>query len=117
MGARGPPMNLGREFGSRVRSLRRAHHFTQEGLAERSGLSVDAVRRIERGAFSPSLNTMDKLCRGFGISLRTLFESFGPTRRDEVEQVCDYLSTRSPREVQMVWRVIRAIFEPGQRAK
>lgn len=108
----GAPMNLGREFGWRVRSLRRARGFTQEDLAERSGMSVDAIRRIERGAFSPSLKTMGKLCRGFGISLRTLFETFGPTGPDEVEQVCDYLSTRSRREVQMVWRVIRAIFEP-----
>lgn len=97
-----------------MRSLSRVCGCTQEGLSERSGLSVDAILRIERGAFSPSLKTIGKLCEGFGISLRTLFEGFGPTGPDEVDQVCDYLCTRSRREVQMVWRVIRAIFEPRQ---
>jgi transcriptional regulator with XRE-family HTH domain len=36
-------------FGARLRRLRRRAGLTQEALAERSGLSVDAISALERG--------------------------------------------------------------------
>lgn len=106
-------MDIGSDFGRRVRSVRLARGHTQEDLPDASGLSVDAIRRIERAAFSPSLKTMCKLCDGLSLSLRTLFDDLAPPRRDDVEHICDYLHRRSRREVGMVWRVIRAIFLEG----
>lgn len=103
-------MNIGYGFGRRVRAVRLARGLTQEELADLSDLSVDAIRRIERAAFSPSLRTMSKLCDGLSISLRTLFDDFVPPRRDDVEYICDFLHRRSRGEVSTVWRVIRAIF-------
>ena len=102
---------VGKRFGVHVRALRHARQFTQEGLAERSELSVDAVRRIERGAFSPSLETVNKLATGLDVSLRTLFNDFDRDRRDQVAELCDYLGKRNRKELRMVWRVIRAMFE------
>lgn len=63
-------------FGEHIRSLRRARGLTQEAVAERSGLSVDTVRRLEAGTFSPSLDTLRKLCAGLDLMLSTLFESY-----------------------------------------
>jgi transcriptional regulator with XRE-family HTH domain len=107
------PMSLGRRFGAHVRALREARHLTQEALAELSDLSVDAIRRIERGAFSPSLNTLAGLAGGLEVSLATLFEGFDRGRRDDVAEVADYLATRTAREVRTVWRIVRALFEEG----
>jgi transcriptional regulator with XRE-family HTH domain len=100
-----------RRFGDHVRRLRTAKRLTQESLAERSDLSVDAVRRIERGAFSPSLDTLGKLAVGLDVSLKTLFHSFERERSDSVAVICDFLASRSGREVQLAWRVIQAMFE------
>ena len=104
-------MNVGRRFGTHLRTLRHARHLTQEALAERSELSVDAVRRIERGAFSPSLETVNKLASGLDVSLRTLFNEFDRDRRDQIAELCDYLGKRSKHELRVVWRVMRAMFE------
>ena len=104
-------LNVGKRFGVHVRTLRHARQLTQEELAERSALSVDAVRRIERGAFSPSLETVSKLATGLEVSLRTLFNDFDRDRRDQVAELCDYLGRRNRTELRMVWRVIRAMFE------
>ena len=98
-------------FGNHVRRLRNSRKLTQEELAERSELSVDAIRRIERGGFSPSLDTLGKLSDGLDVSLKTLFQSFGRERSDRVAEICDYLACRSGREVQLAWRVIQAMFE------
>ena len=98
-------------FGNHMRRLRNARRLTQEKLAERSELSVDAVRRIERGVFSPSLETLGKLAAGLDVSLKTLFHSFERERPDQVAEICDFLAERSGREVRLAWRVIQAMFE------
>lgn len=98
-------------FGSHMRRLRTARKLTQEKLAERSELSVDAIRRIERGSFSPSLETLGKLAVGLNVSLKTLFQDFERERPDQVAQICDFLAHRSGREVQLAMRVIYAMFE------
>lgn len=98
-------------MGAQVRALRRQRELTQEELAERSGLSVDAIRRIERGAFSASLNSLQKLSKGLSISLGTLFQSLRHDRAD-VSQVCELLGTLGPEQVALAWRVLRALFLP-----
>jgi transcriptional regulator with XRE-family HTH domain len=100
-----------RRFGEHIRELRKARTLTQEELAERSALSVDAIRRIERDAFSPSLETVRKLTVGLDLSLRTLFQGLDGERRDPVQEICDFLGRRSGREVRLAWRVLRAMFE------
>jgi transcriptional regulator with XRE-family HTH domain len=101
----------GEGFGRHVRSLRRARGQTQEVLAERSGLSADTIRRLEHGAFSPSLETLRKLCVGLDLMLSTLFESFELGARDESRELTDLLAGRSPREIVLATQVLRALFD------
>jgi transcriptional regulator with XRE-family HTH domain len=102
------------KFGNHVRKLRHGRGLTQEALAAQSSLSVDAVRRVEHGTFSPSLDTVRKLAWGLNISLKTLFESFERKRRKILAELCDFLATRSDREVSTAWQVIRAMLsKPG----
>jgi transcriptional regulator with XRE-family HTH domain len=103
-------LNLRQKFGEHIRQLRKGRELTQEALAERSDLSVDAIRRIERGGFSPSLETVHKLSEGLELSLQTLFKGFEHQKRDYVAEMCDFLSKRSAREGKVAWRVVRAIF-------
>ena len=101
----------GREFGKHVRSLRRARGMTQEVLAERSRLSADTIRRLEHGSFSPSLETLRKLCLGLDLRLSSMFEAFELGARDESRELVDLLLCRSPREIVLATRVLRALFD------
>ncbi|HLT37925.1 MAG TPA: helix-turn-helix transcriptional regulator [Enhygromyxa sp.] len=107
----GRGLSTGRNFGRHVRSLRRARGMTQEVLAERSGLSADTIRRLEHGSFSPSLETLRKLCMGLDLMLSTLFESYELGARNESRELVDLLATRTPRELMMATRVLRALFD------
>ena len=100
-------------FGDHVRALRKQATLTQAMLAKRSGLSVDSVRRIERGAFSPSLDSIAKLCMGLGISIARFFDAFDHPESGLPNQIAGALRGRSPSELQMVWRVVRAILGRG----
>jgi transcriptional regulator with XRE-family HTH domain len=104
-------ITLRRRFGENIRQLRLSRGLTQEGLAEKSDLSVDAVRRIEWGTISPSLDTLSKLANGLDISLRTLFSTFEQRKRDDVAELSDFLSRRSSKDARLVARLVKVLFE------
>ncbi len=104
-------LKLRRRFGENLRQLRLSRGLTQEGLAEKSALSVDAVRRIEWGTISPSLDTLSKLATGLEISLCTLFETFERKKRNDVAELSDFLASRSPKDARLVARLVKVLFE------
>jgi transcriptional regulator with XRE-family HTH domain len=62
----------GEEFAARVRELRRRRKLTQEALAEACDLASDTIRRMEHAGFSPSLDTLNKLAKGLGLTVTQL---------------------------------------------
>jgi hypothetical protein len=73
---RSTPTHLALRFGRLVKSLRTARGLTQEGLVARADLSRDTITRLEIAAFSPSLETLNRLVAGLDSSLSTLFAAF-----------------------------------------
>jgi transcriptional regulator with XRE-family HTH domain len=103
-------MPLGPSFGRHVRSLRQARGMTQEVLAERTKLSPDTIRRLEQGSFSPSLDTLNKLCKGLDIQLSTLFEAYELGERNISRELLDLIVTRSPGILVLAFRMLRTLF-------
>jgi len=66
-------MSVKQDLGGRIRSLRRGRGRTQEQLAERVGLSVNYVSRIERGLENPTLETLLGLAEALKVELGDLF--------------------------------------------
>ena len=62
-----------KQFGERIRDLRNAKGLSQEKFA----LSIDMDRTyyasVESGKRNVSINNIDKIARGFGVSLEELF--------------------------------------------
>lgn len=60
-------------LGDRIGKLRRLADLTQEGLAERSGVSVDVIRKLEQHRkHSARLPTLHALAKGLGVELTAL---------------------------------------------
>jgi transcriptional regulator with XRE-family HTH domain len=63
-----------KQFGERIRDLRNAKGLSQEKFA----LSIDMDRTyyasVESGKRNVSINNIDKIARGFGVSLEELFK-------------------------------------------
>jgi len=68
-------------LGARIRSLRRGREQTQEQVAERVGLTVNYVSRIERGLENPTLETLLKLAEALRVEPVDLF-TFSHEERD-----------------------------------
>ena len=61
------------EFGLRIRRYRKRLGFSQEELADRSGLHRNYISDVERGRRNVSLDALLRLSRGLGINIRELF--------------------------------------------
>lgn len=100
-----------RHFGACIRTLRASRGLTQQDIADRGGLSVDSVRRIEAGAMSPSLATVGKLAAGLGMSLGSVFRYCDEGKRDLVDEIAEFLATQSPADIKRAERVLAAMFD------
>lgn len=58
----------------RMKELRKRRGFSQEAFADHAGLHRVAVGWIEQGKRVPSLKTLVKISKGFGISLSELLK-------------------------------------------
>lgn len=52
----------------RMRQVRELKHFTQEDLADRSGLSASQIYRIESGKSEPSADAVVAIAKGLEVS-------------------------------------------------
>ncbi len=66
------------QLGVRIQRFRELAEMTRETLAERSGLSVEFIRRLEEESIYPSLGPLLKIARALGLRLGTfLDDEFG----------------------------------------
>lgn len=61
----------------RIRELMEGRNWTEGELAKASGLSYSTVFDIVNRGSVPQVKTLDKLCRGFGMSLSEFFREIG----------------------------------------
>jgi len=65
------------DVGTRIREIREERRLSLRALAERCGLSVNAISRIERGDSSPTVSSLLLLASGLDIHIKDFFET-GP---------------------------------------
>lgn len=66
---------LHERIAERVGELRKAHGFSLDALALRSGVSRSMISLIERGESSPTAVVLEKLAAALGVTLASLFDS------------------------------------------
>lgn len=77
---------------ARLEELMRSHGFrSQSQLARRAKLPQSTIHRIlQRTDYEPSLPTLEKLAKAFGVSLAWLATGDGPTRYVVQDAVVSY---------------------------
>ena len=58
-----------------IKSLRKKLGWSQELLAEKTGVSAPYITQIEVGKRTPSLDIVEKLALALGVESKTLFET------------------------------------------
>jgi transcriptional regulator with XRE-family HTH domain len=66
---------LRKKLGQRIRELRKKHGYTQEDLADISGLNYKHIQSLEsKDPHNPQLDTLEKLAKAFKISVSQLLK-------------------------------------------
>jgi transcriptional regulator with XRE-family HTH domain len=66
--------SLRRDFGNRLKAIRRGRELTQEQFAELVGISVDFLSLIERGVNAPSFEVLERMAGRLDLQVRELFD-------------------------------------------
>ena len=72
-------MDTSKIVGEKIKGLRQAKAITIEELAERSGLAVEQIERIENNIDLPSLAPLIKIARVLGVRLGTFLDDNNET--------------------------------------
>jgi transcriptional regulator with XRE-family HTH domain len=65
---------LYKALGNNIKSLREKHNLTQEQLAEKSGLSLDYIGKIEVCINKPGFRSLIKISKALNIHIKELFD-------------------------------------------
>ena len=61
------------EVANRIKELREAKKMTQNALANAAGVSPTYIYQLERGEKSPTVEYLDHICWGLGLTLKEFF--------------------------------------------
>ena len=96
--------SLKRNFGLRVRELRKSAHMTQEQLAEKLGMDTPNVCRMENGTHFPQTKNLVKLAE--------LFEYAHLQSKSElVKKINSFLKTATLKDAELVYKFIKGLKE------
>lgn len=80
------------DIGKRIITLRERCGFTQNGLAERAGVSQTHLRRVELGQADITVGHLQLLCDAMSISIQEFFQDASDS--DEISATFSKLSPK-----------------------
>ena len=73
-------------IGTRIRALRKTHQLSLEAMAERSGVALATLSRLENGKAGGTLKTHQKIAEALGLPLAELYRDL-PSPEEAAVQV------------------------------
>lgn len=62
-----------KQLAQRVRELRSQRGFTQEALAQRAGLAVRHLQKLESSSLNVTLDTLSRVAKALDVEVKDLF--------------------------------------------
>ncbi len=75
------------EIGKQIKDLRQRRGFTQEDMAQRLGVTAQAVSKWERGVAAPDIALLPDISAYFGVTIDELFSISDDTRLERIQNM------------------------------
>ncbi len=92
------------DVSKRLRKLREQCGYTQNGLAERAGVSQTHLRRVELGQADITVSHLQLLCDAMSISMKEFFEEVSDT-----DEIAAAFSKLSPKQRKLLLAFIESL--------
>ncbi|UFT99991.1 helix-turn-helix domain-containing protein [Radiobacillus kanasensis] len=101
-------------IGERLRTLRKERNLSQEDLANISSLHPTYIGQLERGEKNATIETLEKVTNGLGVSLEQFFR-FTETNGDKKDEVILQLKTLlydvTDEDQEVIVKIIQVLLE------
>ena len=103
-----------KQFGKRLRTVRKAAKITQEEAAERAELNPKYLGQIERGEKRPSFDAIMALAKALRVEPEVLFRmDSGEADVKALRKIIETLLRQcGQQDLRRVYKVIKALVEP-----
>ena len=92
------------DISKRLIGLRERCGYTQNGLAERAGVSQTHLRRVERGEADITVGHLQLLCDAMDVSLQEFF-----AEQSETDEISLAFSKLSPRQKKLLLTFLQSL--------
>jgi transcriptional regulator with XRE-family HTH domain len=72
-----------KRLGQRIREIRKERRMSQTELAQKAGVALMTISRLERGEHDPHMRTLSRITRSLGVPLIELIRSAGYSESEE----------------------------------
>lgn len=95
----------------RLSELCKKHGYTKYRLSQLTGMSQTALAKIFSGNSVPTIQTLEKICDAFGISLAQFFTTEGPMPdlTKEQKKILEIWDSLEPREKEILFSFIQSL--------
>lgn len=98
----------------RIEQLCDRKHITQYELAQRSGMRQSSLSNLMNRGSTPRMDTVEKICNGFGITMAQFFslDDTFPDLTEEQKELLDEWETLSPKEkeaAKTIWSSVKEL--------
>ncbi|MDR2161159.1 MAG: helix-turn-helix domain-containing protein [Desulfovibrio sp.] len=101
---------ISKSLGLRIRSLRLSRELSQDALAERAGMSVKHLGKIERGTVNASVQCLTDIAEALGLPLRDILETEHERSREELlAELVAALPQLPLRDMRIVYRLVNIL--------
>ena len=108
------PSELASMVGERIRRIRKEEGLSLELFALRCDMNAAYIGHIERGVQNPTLNTLERICKGLDISVEDLFKDKDSTvdmNSATMHYLAQITSDLSPEQFYRLLNIIKDIIE------
>lgn len=103
---------ISQTIGIRLRMHRQNQHLTMEQLAEKANVSPVYIGQVERGEKNLTVNSLEKLLNGLGLTFPEFFEVMESTeeKKQSVPYLCyELVSKHAPEEQKVLYQILKDI--------
>ena len=99
--------NFKKQFGRRIKELRKLSDLSQEKLAEIAGLSTKTISYIENGKNTVSFNKIPILANALNVPVYKLFISYD--FENDTKALDKLLKTASSKEIKVIEKIVQNV--------
>jgi transcriptional regulator with XRE-family HTH domain len=97
-------------LGKKIRELRKAKGWTQAQLASAANITPEYISKIETGAKSASIMTLDSIAKALSVELKIDFEKQNEAeKKSQIERILKGLEHKSERDVNIFSEIFELI--------